>query len=121
VVAKTDPTAGARGISLIMVETQGLAGYRRGKILEKIGLKGQDTCELFFDDVEVPLGNLFWPEPGRGFLQLMEQLPGPRTMVEESALFHQKGTPPRLRRPVIKKVVILVGTAEVTHCVYVPH
>jgi acyl-CoA dehydrogenase len=81
VIVKTDPTAAARGISLIMVETQGLAGYRRGNILEKIGLKGQDTCELFFDDVEVPLGNLLGPEPGRGFLQLMEQLPQERMLI----------------------------------------
>jgi acyl-CoA dehydrogenase len=81
VVAKTDPAAGARGISLIMVETQGLAGYRRGNILEKIGLKGQDTCELFFDDMEVPLGNLLGPEPGRGFPQLMEQLPQERMLI----------------------------------------
>jgi acyl-CoA dehydrogenase len=81
VIAKTDPAAGARGISLIMVETQGLAGYRRGNILEKIGLKGQDTCELFFDDMEVPLGNLLGPEPGRGFPQLMEQLPQERMLI----------------------------------------
>jgi acyl-CoA dehydrogenase len=81
VMAKTDPAAGARGISLIMVETLGLAGYRRGNILEKIGLKGQDTCELFFDDMEVPLGNLLGPEPGRGFLQLMEQLPQERMLI----------------------------------------
>jgi acyl-CoA dehydrogenase len=81
VIVKTDPAAAARGISLIMVETQGLAGYRRGNILEKIGLKGQDTCELFFDDVEVPLGNLLGPEPGRGFLQLMEQLPQERMLI----------------------------------------
>ena len=81
VVAKTDPAGGARGISLIMVETQGLAGYRRGKILEKIGLKGQDTCELFFDDMEVPLSNLLGPEAGRGFPQLMEQLPQERMLI----------------------------------------
>ncbi len=80
-VAKTDPAAGARGVSLIMVETPNLAGFRRGKILEKIGLKGQDTCELFFDNMEVPAENLLGAEPGKGFSQLMEQLPQERMLI----------------------------------------
>ncbi len=80
-VTKTDPGQGARGISLIMVETRGLEGFRRGRILEKIGQKGQDTAELFFDDVRVPVANLLGPEEGKGFYQLMEQLPWERLMI----------------------------------------
>jgi acyl-CoA dehydrogenase len=81
VVAKTDPSQGARGISLIMVETRGLEGFRRGRILEKIGQKGQDTAELFFDDVRVPVANLLGPQEGKGFYQLMEQLVWERLMI----------------------------------------
>ena len=58
-----------------MVETEDLPGFRRGRILEKIGQKGQDTAELFFDDVRVPAANLLGAEEGRGFYQLMAQLP----------------------------------------------
>jgi acyl-CoA dehydrogenase len=86
VVTKTDPTAGARGVSLIMVETHELEGFRRGRILEKIGLKGQDTSELFFDNVEVPEENLLGGEPGRGFKQLMEQLPQERMLITVGAV-----------------------------------
>jgi len=75
VVAKTDPAAGGRGISLICVETDEVVGFRRGRNLEKIGLKAQDTSELFFDDVRVPATNLIGTEINRGFLQLKEQLP----------------------------------------------
>ena len=85
-VCKTDPQAGARGTSLIMVETAGLAGFRRGRILDKIGQKAQDTAELFFDDVRVPAANLLGPEEGRGFAQLMQQLPFERTIIAVSAV-----------------------------------
>lgn len=78
VVAKTDPLLGARGISLIVVETDGLDGFRRGRTLDKIGCDAQDTSELFFDDVRVPTANLLGPEEGRGFAQLMQQLPQER-------------------------------------------
>lgn len=81
VVVKTDKSAGARGLSLIVVETKDLKGYRRGRILEKIGLKGQDTSELFFDDVRVPYANLLGNETGKGFGQLMEQLPQERMII----------------------------------------
>ncbi len=81
VVVKTDKGAGARGLSLIVVETKDLKGYRRGRILEKIGLKGQDTSELFFDDVRVPYANLLGNETGKGFGQLMEQLPQERMII----------------------------------------
>jgi acyl-CoA dehydrogenase len=77
--------AGAKGISLVVVETKDLAGYRVGRTLEKIGMHGQDTCELFFDDVRVPARNLLGAEEGRGFYQMMEQLPYERMGVSTTA------------------------------------
>ena len=74
--AKTDPAAGGRGISLILVETD-RPGFARGKPLHKIGCKAMDTSELFFDDVHVPVANLLGTE-GRGFAQLMTELPQER-------------------------------------------
>ena len=81
VVAKTDPDAGAKGTSLFMVETDGLEGFRRGRLLDKVGLKGQDTAELFFDDVFVPADALLGTEEGQGFIQLMQQLPQERLQI----------------------------------------
>jgi acyl-CoA dehydrogenase len=79
---KTDPKLGGmRAISLVMVETEGLAGYRIGRPLEKIGMHGQDTCELFFDDARVPAANLLGAAEGRGFAQMMEQLPYERLSI----------------------------------------
>jgi len=78
VVAKTDPAAGAKGTSLVVVETDEVDGFRRGRNLDKVGLDAQDTSELFFDDVRVPTANLLGPEEGRGFAQLMQQLPQER-------------------------------------------
>ncbi|NOV26586.1 acyl-CoA dehydrogenase [Cupriavidus necator] len=86
VVAKTDPEAGSRGVSLVMVETQDLPGFRRGRILEKIGQKGQDTAELFFDDVLVPCENLLGTQEGQGFYQLMQQLPQERMIIALGAV-----------------------------------
>ncbi|EHR53556.1 acyl-CoA dehydrogenase [Saccharomonospora amisosensis] len=80
VVAKTDPTLGAEGISLVVVETD-RAGFRRGRVLDKVGLHGQDTAELFFDDVRVPATNLLGTAEGQGFLQLMQQLPQERLLI----------------------------------------
>lgn len=80
VVAKTDPEARARGISLILVEGD-RPGFARGRNLEKIGYKAQDTSELFFNDVRVPRSNLLGPAEGQGFIQLMEQLPQERLLV----------------------------------------
>jgi acyl-CoA dehydrogenase len=74
VVAKTDPGDAAAGISLIVVETDGLDGFSRGRVLKKIGQHGQDTAELFFDSVRVPVANLLGAEEGQGFVQLMQQL-----------------------------------------------
>ena len=85
--AKTDPkVAGLRGISLIMVEPKDLAGYRVGRALDKIGMHGQDTCELFFDDVRVPVGALLGPAEGKGFSQMMERLPYERLTVGVGAV-----------------------------------
>ncbi|MBR0798901.1 acyl-CoA dehydrogenase family protein [Bradyrhizobium jicamae] len=77
VVARTGG-AGSKGISLIVVETEGAEGYRRGRNLDKIGLHASDTSELFFDNVTVPPENLLGQEEGNGFVQLMQQLPQER-------------------------------------------
>jgi acyl-CoA dehydrogenase len=81
VVAKTDPAAGSKGVSLLLLETKQAPGFKVGRILEKMGQKGQDTCELFFDDVRVPAANLLGGTPGRGFAQLMQELPYERTIL----------------------------------------
>lgn len=81
VVVKTDPKAGAKGTSLMIVETDDVEGFRRGRNLEKIGLKGNDTSELFFDDVRIPTANLLGTETGQGFAQLMNELPQERLLV----------------------------------------
>ena len=81
VVAKTDRDGGAKGTSLFLLETDGAAGFRRGRKLDKMGLKAQDTSELFFDDVRVPAANLLGGREGQGFFQLMEQLPQERLII----------------------------------------
>jgi len=81
VVAKTDAAAGARGISLLLVETRNVQGFRVGRILDKVGQKGQDTCELFFDNVRVPADAVLGGVEGKGFAQLMSELPYERTLV----------------------------------------
>ena len=88
VVAKTDPSEGGKGISLIMVETEqveGEGGFSRGRNLEKLGLKSQDTAEVFFDDVRVPKENLLGSTEGKGFVQLKQQLPQERLIIAVSA------------------------------------
>ncbi|MFR9768879.1 acyl-CoA dehydrogenase family protein [Nocardia sp. SC052] len=80
VVAKTDTSEGASGISLILVEAD-RPGFRRGRVLDKVGQKGQDTSELFFEDVRVPVSNLLGTQEGQGFVQLMQQLPQERLII----------------------------------------
>ncbi len=81
VVCKTDKSKGAQGISLLMVETDEVTGFRRGRNLDKIGMDAQDTSELFFDDVVVPKDNLLGLQEGIGFFQLMQELPQERLIV----------------------------------------
>jgi acyl-CoA dehydrogenase len=84
---KTDAAKpGAKGISMIIVETDGQPGFRVGRSLEKIGMHDQDTCELFFDDVRVPAANLLGGVEGKGFYQMMEQLPYERLTVAVTAI-----------------------------------
>ncbi|NQY88184.1 MAG: acyl-CoA dehydrogenase family protein [Colwellia sp.] len=84
VVCKTDPAAGAKGTSLILIET-GTPGFEKGSNLEKIGMKAQDTSELFFQDVRVPKENLLGQE-GMGFLYLMQELPQERLSIAINAM-----------------------------------
>lgn len=87
VVAKTDPSAGAKGTSLLLVE-RGMPGFEKGKRLKKLGMKAQDTSELFFDNVKVPAENLLGGPAmqGRGFICLMEQLPWERLQIAIGAV-----------------------------------
>ena len=87
VVAKTDPAAGAKGTSLLLVE-RGMPGFENGKRLKKLGLKAQDTSELFFDNVKVPVDKLLGGEAqlNRGFICLMEQLPWERLQIAIQAV-----------------------------------
>ncbi len=84
VVARTDPAAGHEGISLLVVERD-MVGFERGRNLDKIGLKAQDTAELFFDHVRVPAANLLG-EPGQGFGYLMQNLPQERLCIAITAV-----------------------------------
>jgi acyl-CoA dehydrogenase len=79
VVAKTNPALGAKGTSLLLVE-RGMKGFDKGKRLKKLGLKAQDTSELFFDHVHVPASNLLGAE-GQGFVYLMQELPWERMQI----------------------------------------
>jgi acyl-CoA dehydrogenase len=83
-VAKTNPALGAKGTSLVLVE-RGMPGFERGKRLKKLGLKAQDTSELFFDNVKVPAANLLGAE-GQGFVYLMQELPWERMQIAIGAV-----------------------------------
>jgi acyl-CoA dehydrogenase len=91
VVARTDPAQKAKGMSILIVETAERPGYRVGRLLDKIGLKAQDTTELFFDDVQVGPDAVLGGEEGRGFYQLMGDLPYERTMIGVSAVAAMEG------------------------------
>ncbi len=86
VAAKTDADAGGKGISLFLLETEGAEGFVRGKNLNKIGCKAQDSSELFFDNVHIPADNLLGGIEGRGFPQLMQRLPEERLIMAMSAV-----------------------------------
>ena len=91
VVCKTDPTQGARGTSILIVETEGCAGFKVGRVLDKLGMKSQDTSELFFDGVTVPAANLLGGAVGQGFYQLMGDLPYERLIIGVTALAGMEG------------------------------
>ena len=86
VVAKTDPSQRAKGISLLCLETDGAEGFRRGRKLDKVGMDAADTSELFFDDVFVPADNVLGGEEGKGFYQLMGELPQERLVIAVGAM-----------------------------------
>ncbi len=91
VAAKTDPSAGARGTSLVVVETEDATGFSRGRNLEKVGMHAADTSELFFDNVEVPPENILGGAEGQGFAQMMSQLPQERLIIACGAIGAMEG------------------------------
>jgi len=91
VLAKTDPNAGAKGISIFIVETAKAPGFRVGKLIDKIGLKGQDTTELFFDEMRLPANAVLGEIEGRGFAQAMGDLPYERTIIGVSSVAAMEG------------------------------
>ena len=138
VEAKTDPSLGAKGISVFVVETNGQAGFERGRILHKIGQHGQDTRELAFTDMRVPARNLLGGVEGQGFYQLMKQLPRERlsiavggvAMAEAAVLEGVKYAKERraFGRPLLEfqntkfvlaecKADVLAGKALIDHCI----
>jgi len=90
VAAKTDPSEGAKGISMIVVEAD-MDGFSKGRNLDKIGCHAADTSELFFDNVEIPPENLLGHDEGRGFYQMMEQLPQERLIIGCGAVGAMEG------------------------------
>jgi acyl-CoA dehydrogenase len=90
-VVKTTPGVGAKGTSIFMVETENLQGFRVGRILDKMGMKSQDTAELFFEDVRVPAANLLGGSEGQGFYQLMGDLPYERALIAVSGVAAMEG------------------------------
>jgi acyl-CoA dehydrogenase len=90
-LCKTNPAERASGSSILMVETQGLPGYRVGRVLDKMGMKAQDTAELFFEDMRVPAHNLLGGEEGKGFYQLMRDLPYERVIIALTAVAAMEG------------------------------
>lgn len=91
VAAKTDPSLGSKGLSLVVLETDGATGFARGRNLEKIGMHAADTSELFFDNVEIAPENILGGEEGKGFYQLMNQLPQERLIIACSAIGAMEG------------------------------
>jgi acyl-CoA dehydrogenase len=90
-VVRTDSADRNKGLSILMVETQDLAGYRVGRVLDKMGLHGQDTSELFFEGVKVPEDCLLGGVEGEGMHQLMHDLPYERTVIAVGAVGAMEG------------------------------
>lgn len=91
VVCKTDPNKGAAGTSILIVDTDNCPGYRVGRVLDKMGLKAQDTSELFFDEVRVPAHQVLGGVEGQGFYQLMADLPYERLIIGLTAVAAMEG------------------------------
>ena len=91
VAAKTDPSEGSKGISLVALETDGADGFTRGRNLEKVGLHAADTSELFFDNIAVPPENILGGAEGQGFYQMMQQLPQERLIIACGAVGAMEG------------------------------
>ncbi len=89
-VVRTDPTDRGRGLSILMVETEGLAGYRVGRVLDKMGQQAQDTAELFFEDVRVPADCLLQQE-GKGMHMMMGDLPYERLLIALGGVASMEG------------------------------
>jgi acyl-CoA dehydrogenase len=138
IVAKTDPSLGAKGISLIVAETDDLPGFARGRVLHKLGQHGQDTRELSFTDMRVPVANLLGGVEGQGFVQLMSQLQRERLIIAVDAVATSEAAVAEtiryvrqrqvFGRPVLDfqntrfvlaecKAEVLAGKALVDHCV----
>ncbi|MFQ4150413.1 acyl-CoA dehydrogenase family protein [Arthrobacter sp. LAPM80] len=86
IVARTSEEKGGKGLSLIVAETADLAGFERGRVLEKIGMHGQDTRELAFVDMRIPAEHVLGGVEGKGFIQLMQQLPQERLSIAVAAV-----------------------------------
>ena len=91
VAAKTDPNLGSKGVSMVVLESDGADGFQRGRNLEKVGLHAADTSELFFDNVAIPPENILGGQEGRGFYQMMEQLPQERLAIACGAVGAMQG------------------------------
>ena len=90
-VVRTDPAPGSQSLSLLMVETADLAGFRVGRVLDKMGMHAQDTAELFFDGARIPAANLLGGVPGQGMYQLMSDLPYERILIAVSGVAAMEG------------------------------
>jgi acyl-CoA dehydrogenase len=88
---RTDPTPGSKSLSLLLVETAGLAGFKVGRVLDKMGMHAQDTAELFFEDVRIPATRLLGGVPGQGMYQLMSDLPYERAIIGVAAVAAMEG------------------------------
>ena len=90
-VVKTDQSPGSKSISLLLIDTTNLQGFRVGRVLDKMGLRAQDTAELFFDNVRVPAANLLGGEEGKGMYQLMSDLPYERILIAVAGVASMEG------------------------------